>query len=241
MSAMQQVIAERVFTLKLPRGKSRPVTARIFAPRQDGKDFACRIEVDGLGKPIRQKLGGVDSIQTIELAMVNLGEALRETREWHEGRLLHYDSHDLGLPLRLAASWETYQWGPKLRFVSDDGLSYINLLIAGAARDRFHVAAFGIRDGFSGAGGGYIERYVLAGFHRTLAAHARGILWSFDGAFELRINTRGEGRFASLRVTRLPSGCSTTVTLPVRLRDVRTFDEGIAKLLRKGGANAKRR
>src|SRR5271157_1395928 len=98
MAAMQQVIAERVFTLKLPRG-TRPVTARIFAPRRDGNEFACRCEVDGLAKPIRQDIPGVDSIQTIELAMIFVGESLHATPEWREGRLLHYDDHDLGLPL----------------------------------------------------------------------------------------------------------------------------------------------
>ncbi len=236
---MQQVIAERVFTLKRPRG-TRPVTARIFAPRPDGNDFACRCEVDGLAKPIRKDIPGVDSIQAIELAMIGLGEWLHATREWREGRLLHHDDHDLGLPLVLGASWETFVCEPRLRFVSDDGLSYINVLIAGTGRGNYHIAAQAMRERFCGDGGGNVERMVLIAFHKSLVAHGRGILWSFNGEFELRINRRSEGRFASLRVGDLPNGCSVTVTLPVRPRDVRTFADGIAKILRKGGANRRR-
>src|SRR5581483_11969239 len=128
MAGMQQVIAERVFTLKLPRGKSREVTARIFAPRPDGNNFFCRCEVDGLSRRLRHEAGGVDSLQATKNALLCLGYSLNATPEWREGRLLLFDDHDLGLPLGPGASWDTYMQKP-LRFVSADGLSYINLSI----------------------------------------------------------------------------------------------------------------
>jgi hypothetical protein len=196
---MQQVIAERVFTLKLPRGKSRPVTARIFAARQKGDNSFCRCEVDGLAKRIRHDVGGVDSIQATENALHYLGSKLHETREWREGSLLLFDGHDLGLPGGRGISWETYMRKP-LRFVSADGLSYISLLIAGTGRGDYHIAADALRDGFYGGGGGYVDRHVLVVNLKSLVKHGRGIIWSKHGEFELRINARAEGRFASLRV-----------------------------------------
>lgn len=236
---MQQIIAERVFTLKLPRNKSQPVTARVFAARRKGDYSFCRCEVDGLSKRIRHDAFGVDSIQAIESAFQYLGYALNETREWREGNLLLFDNHDLGLPLGRGSSWETYMRKP-LRFVSADGLSYINLLIAGTGRGDYHIAAEALRDGFYGGGGGYVDRHVLVVNRKQLAKIGRGIIWSKHGELELRINTRAEGRFASLRVGDLPSGCSVTVTIPIRLRDVRAFTDGLAAALRRGGANAPR-
>lgn len=104
-TSLGTVIAIRELVLKDENG-DRPVTVRIGMPRpfDDGQDYFCPFEIDGMGKTTVQRAGGVDAVQALRLAMTMIGITLYASEEAKAGQLRWLDEYgDLGFPVHAGA------------------------------------------------------------------------------------------------------------------------------------------
>lgn len=94
------VIARRSFELD---GREGAVILTVFAPElyDNGRDWCCTYRVEGLSRKVERRVGGVDGVQALDLALKNMAMFLYSMPETREGRLtwLHQGRGDLGLPM----------------------------------------------------------------------------------------------------------------------------------------------
>jgi Domain of unknown function (DUF6968) len=91
---MTEAIAQRMFTVD-----GQEVKCRFFPPERDGGSFFCRYEIDWNEGVRTRKIGGVDEVQALVLAMQAAHTDLLAARE-NEGRRVSWlDRQSLGLPI----------------------------------------------------------------------------------------------------------------------------------------------
>jgi hypothetical protein len=90
-----KVIAQRVFD----RSDGGVVVVSIGAPQpfEDGRDFYCPYQIEGLSAPRESRAGGVDGIQALTLALQKVATDLYLSEEWKSGTLRYLGSRDLDL------------------------------------------------------------------------------------------------------------------------------------------------
>lgn len=87
---MKAPIVERVLT-RISKG--RRVHVKIWAPARDGRDWRCRFQITGIGDDSVRSIGGVDSVQALQLALHGVAHYLKPHRrslKWL------FDAGDLG-------------------------------------------------------------------------------------------------------------------------------------------------
>ncbi|MGO8998275.1 MAG: DUF6968 family protein [Polyangiaceae bacterium] len=100
MSSKLDVIASRTLELRHRDGSSTPVVVRIGRPEpiDDGRNYRCEYEIEGLSTTKRAWLGGVDGAQALWMALVGVGIVLRTSEEGKEGRITFDGGEDLFFP-----------------------------------------------------------------------------------------------------------------------------------------------
>jgi hypothetical protein len=82
-------------------GAKHAVVVRIGRPYpiDDGQNYVCPFEIDGINATSLKKSMGVDSIQALWLALNLIGASLYASAEYKMGRLRWFeDQDDLGFP-----------------------------------------------------------------------------------------------------------------------------------------------
>jgi hypothetical protein len=74
------------------------LTCRFYRPVPDGQDFSCRYEIAWPDGPRSRRIWGVDSIQSLLLAMQSLHGDLLLHRERDGIDVRWLDGNELGLP-----------------------------------------------------------------------------------------------------------------------------------------------
>lgn len=93
-----EVIASRSLSL----GERDEITIHIgrpFAPPDYGGNFCCPYQIRGIGDEKIRYGSGVDSLQALYLAMINISTDLYPTKEARDGRIRWQGDRDLGLPV----------------------------------------------------------------------------------------------------------------------------------------------
>ncbi|NBC37592.1 hypothetical protein GTZ99_13640 [Novosphingobium sp. FSY-8] len=85
---------ERIFTVN-----GSPLACRFFQPEADGRDWACRTEIDWPQAPRKRRIMGVDPVQALLLAMAMVHCDLLTAREDLGWDVRWLDDTSLGLPL----------------------------------------------------------------------------------------------------------------------------------------------
>lgn len=98
MPSNLDVIASRTLQLRHEDGTTSPVVVRIGRPHADTVDYRCDYEIEGLSKMRALRIGGVDEVQALWLALVGVGVELRTSAEGKEGRLAFNGEKDLSFP-----------------------------------------------------------------------------------------------------------------------------------------------
>jgi hypothetical protein len=90
-------IARRQFTINAD--PQHQLEVLVYAPIEDGPDYRCNYEIREADQLVRQSSAfGIDSLQTLVLAMQKLGADLAHSEYAKSGRLFWNDqSDDLGL------------------------------------------------------------------------------------------------------------------------------------------------
>lgn len=104
-TSLGTVVAMRELVLKDKDG-DQPVTVRIGMPQpfDDGHDYYCPFEINGIGETTVQRAGGVDAVQALQLAMTMIGITLYASEEAAAGQLRWLDEYgDLGFPVQEGA------------------------------------------------------------------------------------------------------------------------------------------
>jgi hypothetical protein len=85
----------------LRNGSKVQLIVGIPQPFPDGKDYQCAYQVTGLGDGQIRYAGGVDLLQSLQLALKMAASILVTSPEYIEGQLywLEDGSRDIGLPL----------------------------------------------------------------------------------------------------------------------------------------------
>jgi len=100
-TSLGTIVATRKLVLKSADGE-RPVTVRIGMPQlfDDGHDYFCPFEIDGLGANKVLRAGGIDAVQALQLAMTMIGMTIYASEEAAAGQLQWLDEYgDLGFPV----------------------------------------------------------------------------------------------------------------------------------------------
>jgi len=95
------VIAERVLEFRLPgQTHAQRVTVLIEAPQSiENGNWSVEYEIHGPGqRKVRQWVGGVDSVQALYMALVNIPVDLRGIALLLGGTMTFLDSEDLKFP-----------------------------------------------------------------------------------------------------------------------------------------------
>ena len=98
MMASKIVIGSRQFSLTT--GESIDVT--LFLPEMNGDDYKCEYKIRGSNLNIDGYSFGIDSIQSIYLALKNISTDLYASELWSSGNLHWtggFNPGDLGLPM----------------------------------------------------------------------------------------------------------------------------------------------
>jgi hypothetical protein len=100
LNTIGQVFITR--TLKLSHTLSTDVTITIGKPQKfpDGQDYYCPFQIMGLGDEKVNRVGGIDEVQALLLALEDVGTRLSETEEYKQGHLtwIGSDEGNLGFP-----------------------------------------------------------------------------------------------------------------------------------------------
>jgi hypothetical protein len=91
------VIASR----KLSFDRGREITIRIgqpFVPSDYGGNFCCPYQIVGLGDEKIRHGSGIDSLQSLYLALINISTDLYTSDEAQAGQIMWQGERDLGLP-----------------------------------------------------------------------------------------------------------------------------------------------
>lgn len=94
-SINQPSFLERFYTLD----EQDSVCIKIFQPYLDNTDYRTDFTITRLDKPIQSHTYGVDSFQSIYLAMYKIGVMLYNSPEYKQGCLKYLNSNDLQLPI----------------------------------------------------------------------------------------------------------------------------------------------
>jgi len=88
------------------------VDCRFFRPEQDQGNFFCQYEIDWPGETRTKKLGGVDEVQALLLAMQAAHTDLLAARENDLKEVQWLYDRSLGLPIASSIR----DWDPENRF-----------------------------------------------------------------------------------------------------------------------------
>jgi len=85
----------------------RQVGCRFFQPEQEGGSYFCRYEIDWPEGVRSRRVGGVDEVQAVLLAMQSAHSDFLVARE-HDGRLVSFQGRQsLGLPIaKIMRDWD---------------------------------------------------------------------------------------------------------------------------------------
>jgi hypothetical protein len=75
-------------TLRLRQPANTEIAIRIFAPVQESNSWSCKIEVDWPDGTVALPIGGVDSIQALDLALRVVGAQLYASDHHASGNLV---------------------------------------------------------------------------------------------------------------------------------------------------------
>lgn len=75
------------------------LNCRFYRPVSDGQDFSCRYDITWPDGPRSREVWGLDSIQSLLLAMQAMHSDLILRREWDGLDVKWLDGAELGLPL----------------------------------------------------------------------------------------------------------------------------------------------
>lgn len=88
------VIARRVYDID-----GQQAECRFYTPEEEGGSFFCRVEIDWPEGTKRKRVGGVDEIQALLLAMMQAHTDLLVARNMDGRAVAWLDSQSLGLPV----------------------------------------------------------------------------------------------------------------------------------------------
>ena len=90
-----------VATRKLTLGEKGEIAIRIgqpFVPPNYGGNFCCPYQIEGLGDGAIRYGSGVDSLQALHIALINIGAELHGSVEAQAGMISWNGDRRLGLP-----------------------------------------------------------------------------------------------------------------------------------------------
>ena len=93
-------IATRTLDLRHPDGTTTPILVRIGRPEpiDDGANYRCEYEIEGLSTAKRAWFFGIDGVQALSLALAGVGMLLRTSPEGRNGRITFNGGADLFFP-----------------------------------------------------------------------------------------------------------------------------------------------
>jgi hypothetical protein len=106
-----QIIASR--TLSFADGGE--ITIRVgqpFMPPNYGGNFCCPYQIDGIGDGKIRYGSGVDSLQALYIALINISTDLYPSEEAKAGKITWQGERDLGLPMAEAIKEFLREQGP---------------------------------------------------------------------------------------------------------------------------------
>ena len=81
------IIATRVLTLRR-KGGDIEIPIRVYAPEQHSNHCTCRVEVEWPDGTVTVPVGGVDTVQALDLALKTIGAQLYASDHHASGQLM---------------------------------------------------------------------------------------------------------------------------------------------------------